>query len=145
MAKKRIPELNVERVQTPANLHFLCMLEYKRDEYLCIVDNITPATIGAYVLDYADQENVPLNELLSVATKWFYAKSDNHPLSVEVASLGLTERLAPIFRTFDTAYVSRIVGHAFTYEAMNKTRVRRRRVISIPEGIEIRLKPKISA
>ena len=145
MAKKKIPDLKIEAVHGAVNLHFLCMLEYKRENYLCIIDNITPAAIGAYVLDYAEQENVPLDKMLSLATKWFYAKSDKHPLSVEVASQGLTEQLAPIYRTFDTTYVARIVGNAFTYEGMNKSRVRRRRVVPIPEGVAIRLKKPVSS
>lgn len=143
MAKKRIPELKIEAIHEAVNLHFLCMLEYKRENYLCVIDNITPSTIGAYVLDYVDQENIPLNSLLGVITRWFYGKSDKHPLSVELAALGLTEQIAPIYRTFDTAYVARLVGNAFTYEGMNKSRVRRRRVVAISEGIAIHLKKQV--
>lgn len=140
MAKKRIPELKIELVNDRGNLLYMSLLEYKRENYLCIIDNITPTEIGAYVLDYAEQEEVPVQEFLSVVTHWFYSKSDNHPLSVEVARQGLTERLAPIYRTFDTTYVARIVGHAFTYDGMNKSKVRRRRVVPIPEGVEIKFK-----
>ena len=140
MAKKRIPELKIEQINERANLHFLALLEYKREIYLCVVDQITPTEIGAYVLDFAEQENVPVQEFLSVVTQWFYSKSDDHPLSVEIAKQGLTERCAPLYRTFDTTYVARIVGQAFTYEGMNKSKVRRRRVVPIPEGVAIRLK-----
>jgi hypothetical protein len=140
LAKKKIPELKIEQVNEKANLHFMALLEYKRETYLCIIDQITPTEIGAYVLDFAEQEKVPLQEFLSVVTQWFYGKSDNHPLSVELASQGLTERCAPIYRSFDTTYVARIVGQAFTYEGMNKSKVRRRRVVPIPEGVAIRLK-----
>ena len=143
MAKKRIPALKIEQVNEIANLHFMCLLEYKRENYLCIIDNITPTEIGAYVLDYAEQEDVPVAGFLSVATQWFYGKSESHPLSVELARQGLTEKLAPIFKTFDTTYVARIVGHAFSYEGMNKSKVRRRRVVAIPEGVEIRFKPTV--
>lgn len=140
MSKKKIPELKVELVNDRANLWFMALLEYKRENYLCVIDNITPAIIGAYVLDYAEQENIPLNEFLALVTRWFYSSSDKHPLSVEIAKSGLTQQLAPIYKTFDTTYVSRIVGNAFVYDAMNKTKVKRRRVIPIPEGIAIRLK-----
>lgn len=140
MPKKKIPELKVEQVNTRANNMFLSLLEYKRETFICIIDNITQNEIGAYVLDYAEQERVPVAEFLSIATRWFYSKSEAHPLSIELARHGLTERIAPIYRTFDTAYVSRIVGQAFSYEGGQKTKVRRRRVIPIQEGIEIRLK-----
>ena len=140
MAKKKVPELKVELVRDRGNLLFLALLEYKREEYLCVIDNITPNEIGAYVLDYAEQENIPLSEFMSAVTRWFYRSSDKHPLSVELAQQGLTEALAPIYKTFDTTYVARIIGNAFSYESMSKNKVRRRRVIPIPEGIPIKLK-----
>lgn len=140
MTKKRIPALKLELVNERGNLLYLSLLEYKRENYLCIIDNMTSSEIGAYVLDYAEQEDIPLQEFLSLVTKWFYGKSESRPLSVEIANYGLTERLTPIFRTFDTTYVTRIVGNAFAYNAMQKSKVRRRRVIPIPEGIEIKLR-----
>lgn len=140
MAKKKIPELKVELTSTTGNLVYLALLEYKRETYLVVVDNVTPTEIGAYVLDYAEQENIPLSEFLSVVTRWFYKASDTHPLSVELARQGLTSVLAPIYRTFDTTYVSRIVGNAFSFAGMQKNKVKRRRVIPLPEGIPIRLK-----
>lgn len=140
MAKKRIPALDVERVNDRANLHFISLLEYRREEYLCIIDNISPNEIGAYVLDFVDQEGIPAAQFMSIAIEWFYGKSDLHPLSVEIARRGLTKALSPIYRTFDTQYVSRIIGHAFSYEKMTKTKVKRRRVTPVQEGIEIRFK-----
>jgi hypothetical protein len=95
-------------------------------------------------LDYAEQVNIPVPDFLSVVTRWFYSKSEAHPLSVEIARQGLTESLAPIYRTFDTTYVARIIGNAFVYDKMNKSKVRRRRVVPIPEGIAIRLKKQIA-
>lgn len=140
MAKKRIPELKIETVNERGNLLYLALLEYRREQYLCVIDNITPTEIGAYVLDYADQEDIPVQEFLSIVTKWFYHRSEVCPLSVEVAKQGLTQVLAPIFRTFDTTYVARIIGKAFVFDGINKTKVRRRRVIPIPEGVAIKLK-----
>ena len=140
MAKRKIPELKIEHVTEGANLKFLALLEYKREQYLVIVDNITPTEIGAYVMDYADQESIPVNEFLSIVTRWFYGNSERHPLSVEIARHGLTERIAPIYRTFDAQFVSRIIGNAFTYSKMNASKVRRRRVVPIPAGVEVRLK-----
>jgi hypothetical protein len=140
LTKKRIPELKIEPVDNRVNLMYTSLLEYKRELYLCVIDNITPTEIGAYVLDYAEQENVPVADFLSVVTRWFYSKSDTHPLSVELARQGLTERLTPIYRSFDTTYVARIIGKGFAFDALSKSKVRRRRVVAIPEGIEIHLR-----
>jgi len=135
-----MPALQIEAVSGAINLHFMCMLEYKRENYLCIIDNIGPGAISAYVLDYIDQENIDLADFLSIVTRWFYGRSQLTPLSVEIARQGLTERLAPIYRTFDTSYVARIVGSAFEYSNMDKQKIKRRRVVVAPEGTAIHLK-----
>lgn len=140
MAKKKIPELKIELVNDRGNLMYLALIEYKREEYLCIIDTIKPSEIGAYVLDYAEQNLIDLAKFFQISTLWFYSKSDIHPLSVEFAKKGLTDWVGPIYRTFDTTYVTRIVGQAFTYENLDKNRVRRRRVVPIPEGVEIHIK-----
>lgn len=140
MAKKKIPTLKVEEINTKANLHFMCLLEYKRENYLCVIDNINEEVVGAYVLDYAEQESIIVKNFLSLVTEWFYSASEKFPLSVEIARRGLTEQLAPMYKTFDTSYVSRIVGNVFSYDAPTAAKVRRRRVIAIPEGIAIKLK-----
>lgn len=140
MAKKKIPELKIELVNDRGNLMYLALIEYKREEYLCIIDAIKPNEIGAYVLDYAEQNLIDLGKFFQISTLWFYSKSDIHPLSVEFAKKGLTDWVGPIYRTFDTTYVTRIVGQAFTYENLDKNRVRRRRVVPIPEGVEIHIK-----
>lgn len=140
LAKKKAPELKIEHVQGKINHHFLCLLEYRRENFLCVIDNVSNESITAYVLDFAEQESVIVDKFLSLVTEWFYSKSDQYPLSVEIAKRGLAAQLAPIYRTFDITYVSRIIGHAFSYDAGSKTKVRRRRVVAIPEGIAIKLK-----
>lgn len=140
MSKKNIPELKIETIAERTNVIYLSLLEYKRDVYLCVIDDITSSEIGAFVLDYAEQENININRFLSVVTHWFYSASDKHSLSIELSKQGLTESLTPIYRTFDTSYVTRIVGHAFSYPNSHNTKTKRRRVIPIPEGVTIRFK-----
>jgi hypothetical protein len=140
MAKKRIPDLKIEAVNSPNNHMFLSLVEYKRETYLCLLDNIKSSEIGAYVLDYSGQSGIDVVEFLELATRWFYSKSEEYPLSVELARQGKTEWASGMYRTFDTTYVSRIVGHGFAYDKMEKSKVRRRRVVALPAGIEVRLK-----
>lgn len=130
----------VEPVDDRINLLFLSLLEYRRETYLCIIDNITPSEVRAYVLDYAEQEKIPIVDFLSIVTRWFYSNSENYPLSVELAKYGLTDVMAPIFRSFATSYVSRIVGKEFKYDQQEKNKVKRRRVVPVSEGMEIRFK-----
>lgn len=140
MAKRKIPDLKIETVDAVGNSIYLSLVEYKRETYLCIIDNITPDVIGAFVLDYAEQENVHVKAFLNLVTKWFYSSSEKHPLSVEIAKQGLTPQLSPIYKNFDTSYVSRIIGSAFSFEKLDKNKVKRRRVVPIPECIPIKFK-----
>ncbi len=145
MAKKKIPELKIEPVADRGNILYLSLVEFKRETYLCVIDNIKPEEITAYVLDYAEQEGIDLKAFLSFTTHWFYARSEKVPLSVALARAGLTKWAAPMFRTFDSAYVSRIVGQAFAFEGEKKVKVRRRRVMPIAAGVEIKLKKPVAA
>lgn len=140
MAKKKVPDLKIENIDDFSNVLFLSLVEYKREQYLCIIDSINSSEVSVYVLDYAEQQQIDIKTFLSFTTYWFYSNSEHFPLSIHLARNGLTEWAAPIFRTFDTAYVSRIIGRAFYIMSEQKTKVKRRRVIPLPEGIEIKFK-----
>ena len=140
MAKKKIPALNIEHINNPTNFVFLSLIEYKRETYLGIIDFIKSDEMGAYILDYADQERVNTPEFLQVATRWYYKSSDTSPLSVEIARLGLTPQCSKIYRTFDTSYVSRIVGQGFKFDSLEKVKVKRRKILAIPDTVEVVIK-----
>jgi hypothetical protein len=93
------------------------------------------------VLDYAEAENIPIQQFLSVANLWFYGASDDHPLSVELAAKGLTDVLSPIYKTFDANYVSRIIGTTFNH-ANTESKIKRRKAIPVVEGTPVRLKKR---
>lgn len=140
MAKKKIPDLVVERAEDTGNLFYLSVIEYRKENYLVIVDNINEEELGAYVLDLAAQEGINLKELMSIVTRWFYGKSHNHPLSFEFSRLGLTHLTNKIYKTFELAHVTRLIGNDFTYNIFDSPKVKRRRVTMIPAGVEVKLK-----
>lgn len=140
MAKKKIPSLIVEYASDSGNLHYLSVIEYRRQNYLVIVDNITSDELGAYVLDHVQQEKLNLQELMSIITLWFYKGSDNYPLSFEFSRLGLTPATTRIYKTFELAHVTRLIGRDFRFDIETPPKIRRRRVSLIPAGTEVRLK-----
>ena len=140
MAKNKIPPLIIENVKDKANLYYLSLIEYKRDSYLTIIDNITPNEISAFVLDYANQESIDMQNFLSIANHWFYKSAHKHPLSFEIAKLGLTSQLSPLYRSFDVNYISRVVGHPFSFNLEPRTKVKRRKAIPVPMTVEIHIK-----
>jgi len=140
MAKRKVPGLIVERAEDQGNYYFLSVLEYRRENYLVIVDNITDEEVGAYVLDYAQQEGMNLRDLISIVTLWFYRGSNRYPLSFEFSRLGISPATNRIYKTFELAHVTRLIGKDFRFDLHSVPKVKRRRVNKIPAGVEIKLK-----
>lgn len=143
MSKRKIPSLIIEHVSDRGNLNMLSMLEHRRDKYLVIVDNIDEDNITAYVLDFAQQESVDLSLFIKIAEQWLEKSNGEYPLSFELSRLGLTEATRRIYKTFDLAYVTRLVGRAFSFDLTTPVRIRRRRATKIPTGVEIRPKASV--
>ena len=144
MSKKRIPTLVVERAEDQGNYFFLSVLEFRKENYLVIVDNVTEEGIGAYVLDFAQQEGIELKQLISVVTEWFYRGSFRYPLSFEFSRLGMAMHTNRIYKNFELAHVTRLIGNDFRYDLAAAPKVKRRRVSMIPAGVEIKLRKSSS-
>lgn len=140
MAKKKVPNLIVEFASDSGNMFFLTVLEYRRQNYLAIIDNVTSEEIGAYVLDFAQQERLDLRQLMSVITLWFYRGSGKYPLSFEFSRLGMSPMTNRIYKTFELPHVTRLIGNDFRFDLETPPKIRRRRVSLIPAGTEVRLK-----
>lgn len=140
MPKRKIPKLIVEYASDQGNAYYLSVLEYRRENYLVVIDNISSEEVTAFVLDFAQQEGINLKQLMSVVTMWFYRGAHSYPLSFEFSRLGITHRTNRILKTFELAHVTRLIGRDFSYSFEDQPRVRRRRVNKIPAGVEVRLK-----
>lgn len=140
MSKKNAPPLVLEEIQDRANYLYLTLIEYKKEKYLTIIDNISGSDISAFVLDVAAAEDVDLAWFLSIANIWYYKSSEKYPLSFEFAKLGVKNSVTPILRTFNIDYVSRMIGKIFVYDIDSKPKIKRKRVNLIPSSVEIKLK-----
>lgn len=136
----KAPPLMFEELQDQSNLIFLTLIEYKKVRYLTVIENVVDEEIQAYVLDNLAAEGVNQEWFLSVATKWFYASSERYPLSFEFAKIGHGDIVRKVLKTFNINSTSRIIGKLFTYDMNSKPKVKRRKVIAIPETIEIKFK-----
>jgi hypothetical protein len=137
----KTPPLIFENLEDPSNLIFLTLIEYKKVKYLTVVENIVDTEIQAYVLDTLSAEGIDQEWFLSVATKWFYAASERYPLSFEFAKLGKGDVVRKALKTFNINSTSRIIGKLFTYNINDKAKVKRRKVVKLPDSIEIKFKP----
>lgn len=145
MTKKKIPPLIIEHYMDTTNLCFVSLIEYKREQYLGIIDNITDTELSAFILSHAKPEVIGANDFIRFAIRWFYKSSGKYPLSFEFAKLGLSNKIQPLYKTFDLNYVSRVVGKPFIFENLNAgTKIKRRRVVQVPEYVEIKFKKTAS-
>lgn len=140
MSKRKIPELFIERAEDSGNFFYLSVIEYRRENFLVVVDNITSDSIYAYVLDFAQQEGMNMKELISIITYWFYKGSRTYPLSFEFSRLGISGITNRIYKAFELQHVTRLIGKDFSYDLLKPPKIRRRRANMIPAGVEIRLK-----
>lgn len=141
MTKKKIPPLIIEHFADTSNLCFISLIEYKREQYLGIIDNITDSELNVFILSHAKSDVIEATDFLKFAIRWFYKSSGKYPLSFEFAKLGLSNRIEPIYKTFDLGYVSRIIGKPFIFDNLNTTtKIKRRRVVQVPEYVEIKFK-----
>ena len=140
MSKKKIPPLIIEKIIDDTNLYFLSVIEFKRNEYLGIIDDITPTHVKAYTFENIRPNSIQANEFISTITRWYYAESFRMPLSIALSQQGLTRATAPLFKSFDINGVSRIVGNPFIFSHFTQSSTKKRKVLPIPEGIEIKLR-----
>lgn len=139
MAKK-IPPLVLENLDSNENHAYLTLIIYKKQKYLVVVDNIVNEEISAFVLDNISSEDIDTQWFISVCNLWFYSSSEKYPLSFEFAKLGQLDKVKTIIKTFNINSVSRIIGRIFMYNIQNKPKVKRRKIIPVPDYIEIKLK-----
>ena len=145
MTKKKIPPLIIEHFADTSNLCFISLIEYKRENYLSVIDNITDTELNAFILSHAKPEVIEAEDFLRFAVRWFYKSSGKYPLSFEFARLGLSNKIQPLYKTFDLGYVSRVVGKPFIFDNLNaSTKIKRRRVVQVPEYVEIKFKKTAS-
>jgi hypothetical protein len=138
--KKKMPPLILDRIIDQSNLFFLSLIEYRRIEYIGIIDDITSTHVKAYTFENIRPNSINQEDFLSTAIQWYYRESDFKPLSISLSSLGLTSLTSPLFKTFDLNGISRIVGNPFIYSKYSESTTKKKKVLSIPEGIAITLK-----
>lgn len=136
----KTPPLVMEEISDDRNSLFLTLIEYKRVKYLTIIENVVDDEVQAYVLDNLDAENIDQEWFMTVARRWYYAASDRYPLSFEFAKLGKGDVVEKIRKTFNINSISRVIGRLFTFQVNVKPKIKRRKVIPISPGIEIKFK-----
>ncbi len=132
---RNIPPLIIEHYETTNNLLYMAVIEYKKNTYLSIIDNIKGSEISAYVLDAAEAENIDIDWFLTICTRWYYENSEKYPLSIELHKMGYFEKISPIIKTFKMDNVSRLAGKIFIYDIYAKPKVKRKKVNRVQTNV----------
>jgi hypothetical protein len=117
---------------------FITLLQYHREPILTIIDDSNDRNIQAYVLDLCGPESVDEEVLITIATEWFDTNSDRFPLSFEFSRQGMTDLLSGIYRTYNTDFITRVIGPLPAFNMESTPSIRRRRRKPVPPGIEVK-------
>lgn len=122
---------------------FITLIQYRKSHVLSIVDNSDDENIHLYVLDLCGPENVKEEKVIEVASNWYDVSKNVHPLSVEFSRRKLTSEMGRIYRTFNTEFVTRVIGPLPHFEMNEVIRVKRRKRKPIQAQIEIQKTGKV--
>jgi hypothetical protein len=122
---------------------FITLIQYRKTHVLSIVDNSDENSINLYVLDLCGPENVKEERVIEIASYWYDNNKKNHPFSVEVSRHGLTPEIGKIYRTFNTDFVTRVIGPLPRFEMSETVRVKRRKRKPVQSQIEVQKSGKV--
>lgn len=116
---------------------FITLIQYRKAHVLTIVDNSNDQSIKLYVLDLCGPEHIKEEKIIEIAAQWYETSRHLYPLSVEFSKRGLTPETSKIYRTFNTEFVTRVIGPLPQFEMSEGIRVKRRKRKPLSPGVEI--------
>jgi len=119
---------------------FITLIQYRKEHVLAIVDNADDKTIRSFVLDLCSPAQVDEEQVIRVATDWYEHRRDRYPISFEFSRLGIASATGKILRSFNTEFVTRVIGPLPRFDMSEVQSVKRRRRKPVPHGVEINRK-----
>ncbi len=115
---------------------FITLIQYRTQHVLTIIDNADNNNITAFVLDLCGPEQVDEEKIITVAAHWF-EQGYKYPLSFEFSKRGLSQEMSKILRSYNTDFVTRVIGPLPHFDMSTVKSMKRRRRKAIPEGIAV--------
>jgi len=142
MTKKRVrgnplPLIVENHPESYDGYPFITLIQYRDEEVLGIVDNITDKMVKAYILDLCGPSQVDEESIINVASEWYAKSKDRYPLSFEFSKLGMSETVRGIYRSYPVGFVTRVIGPLPRFEMGEVKSVKRRRRKPISSNIEV--------
>jgi hypothetical protein len=116
---------------------FITLIQHRTHHVLAVVDNASDKQIRGFILDLCGPEGVDETVIIKVAAEWYFSGKTRYPLSFEFSKKGLADEAAKIYRTYNTEFVTRVIGPLPKYEMSEIHSVKRRKRKMLPPGLEI--------
>lgn len=114
---------------------FITLIQHQHDHVLSIVDNYDNKKINAYILDLCGPTNVPESDVIEFAAEWYECCRDDFPLSIFFSERELTPLVSPIYHTFQSDFITRVIGPLPTFPMNELFKIKRRKRKPIPKNI----------
>ena len=121
---------------------FITLIQFNKKHLLTIVDNSDDSSVSAYVLDLCGPERIDEEGIIAIANDWYCNKRDQYPLSFEFSIRNMTDVTTRIFKTFNTDFITRVIGPLPVFKMAAEKNVRRRKRKELPTNIPIENKTK---
>jgi len=119
---------------------FITLLQYRNNQQLTIIDNITDKHVRSYVLDYCGPAGVDEEQIILAASDWYSNHRDEYPISFAFSRLGISNIVSKIYQTYNIEFITRVIGPLPRFEMNEIHSIKRRRRKPIPAGMEVRKK-----
>lgn len=116
---------------------FVTLIQFNKKHLLTIIDNSDDSSVSAYVLDLCGPEKINEEHIIAVVSDWYYNRRDKYPLSFEFSIQNMTETTSKIYKTFNTDFVTRVIGPLPTFKMTADTNIRRRKRKDLPTNIPV--------
>ena len=117
---------------------FITLIQYREKQILAVVDTATDKQIKAFVLDLCGPEGLDEEIVVSIIADWYDEKGEKYPISVEFSRLGIAGKMSKICRTFNTDFVTRVIGPLPKFNMTETKSIKRRRRKGLPAGMEFK-------
>lgn len=126
--KKHSSKLIIEsHPPTYSGYPFITLLQYPEYILLTIIDNYSDKCIRAYVLDQCSPNGIDENKFIEIVSDWWENKRDKYPLSIELSKLNMVSEVSKIYKTFNTGFMTRVIGPLPKYTMDDIHSIKRRR------------------
>lgn len=106
---------------------FITLIQYRDNYTLLVVDNANEKTLEGYVLDLCGPAKVNEERVVTKAAEWYDKHRTDFPVSFYFSQQGVSGEFSPIYKTYPTEFVTRIIGPMPVFDMAEGMTIKRRR------------------